>query len=265
MLGRRFLRRSGGAGRDVEVRDADGHRTLYFVSSGGDRIIESRIDLAAPHRLILPYTRLMMAGLMYARARQCLLIGLGGGAMVHFLNRVFPAIQLDVVELQPSIIALATSAFGVRPAPGTRILQGDGALHVAHRQPRYDVIFVDGFLQPGTPDTDSNGTPNNLKGQAFAANLIASLGPVGGGGGGVVVFNLNEGPQTPLDIATLKSSFGHVRFLRHGGNVVAICLPPGATPPTPRQLTAQAKTLDRALPPDSTFTFHELAQKNWAA
>jgi spermidine synthase len=229
---------------------------LYFVRPNGQRIIESRIDLAAPHRLLLEYTQLMMGGLLYSHQQppeRCLLIGLGGGAMVHFLNRVFPGIALDVVELQPSIIELAHSAFGVRPGPGTRIMQGDGAEFVRGRRP-YDVIFVDGFLHPGTPGTDSNGTPVDLKGRAFLADLIASLKQRRG----VVVFNLNEGPETARDLVTLRNTFAHVRFLRHDGNIIAVALPDGTPAPTASQLASRARNLDRALPNDSTFAFRHL-------
>jgi spermidine synthase len=227
------------------------------VRDSGEKIVESRVDLAAPHRLVLHYTRLMMTGLLYCTPhppRRALLIGLGGGGMVHFLNRVFPAIQLDVVELQPRIIRLAREAFGVRPpmiGPNTRIMQADGGSFVA-QQPgaQYDLVFVDGFLHPGTPGTDPSGVPANLKGADFLRKLVRILQP-----GGVVVFNLNEGSHTPSDTALLKQTFANVQFLRHNGNLIVVC--PREMPNRP-ELQKRAAKLDQSMPRDSTFFFVDL-------
>jgi spermidine synthase len=232
-------------------------RTLFFVRPNGEAIIESRVDMRAPHRLILEYTQLMMAGLLYSGeqpAERCLLIGLGGGAMVHFLSRVLPSIALDVVELQSRIIDLARKSFGVDTAAGGRIMQGDGGEFVAAAPTgRYDIVFVDGFLHPGTAGTDPSGVPVDLKGRAFFDNLKRIVKP----GTGLVVFNLNEGAHTPSDLAALRVAFGHVRLLQHDGNIVAIALPGGTPVPSPNQLRQRAGALDVQMPNDSTFFFRD--------
>lgn len=109
----------------IRVVDYDSRRALLFLGEKGEYAIETLIDLKAPHRLQHPYARTMLVGLLYRPdPSACLLAGLGGGALVRFLNHHFPEMRLDVVEIDP--VALAREFFGIAPGPRMRIFTEDG-------------------------------------------------------------------------------------------------------------------------------------------
>src|SRR5207244_11177928 len=89
----------------IKVIDYSSRRALLFVDESGKAdVVQTLIDLKQPERLQHPYARAMMTGLLYpAESASVLLIGLGGGAFVHFLNRQFPELRLDVIELDPAV------------------------------------------------------------------------------------------------------------------------------------------------------------------
>jgi spermidine synthase len=118
----------------------------------GDGAVQSRVDMRAPHRLALPYTRAMAAALLFADApAAALLLGLGGGAMVHFLLHHLPEVTVRAVEAEPAVIEAARRWFGVRPDPRLRIDLEDARLVAARPGPRYDLVVLDLFDQAGLP------------------------------------------------------------------------------------------------------------------
>jgi hypothetical protein len=82
----------------IQVVDQGSRRAMVFLGETPSTAIETIIDLREPQRLQHSYARTMTAGLIYRpEASACLLVGLGGGALVRFLNHYFPEISLDVV------------------------------------------------------------------------------------------------------------------------------------------------------------------------
>lgn len=64
---------------------------------------------------------LLLLGALFVpreRMRRVLLLGVGGGAIIHQLRQVFPAVQVTGIELNPVHIAIARRFFGVR---GTQV------------------------------------------------------------------------------------------------------------------------------------------------
>ena len=71
----------------IIVRDSSSKRSMYFVRDSGQIVLESSLDMTNPSLLIVPYTRVMMgAFILQPNTRNTLMIGLGGGAMAHFLQ-----------------------------------------------------------------------------------------------------------------------------------------------------------------------------------
>lgn len=192
----------------IRIRDRGSIRTVYFVRDTGLESLETSIDLEAPHRLQQPYTRYMFASYLFlARQESCLIVGLGGGAMVHFLNHFFPSLRVDVVEIDPLIVTLADKYFGIRPKPGTRILTQDALTYLKRTKERYDIIYMDAFLKPG-PSTDDSGLPMRLKTIRFFKSLHKNLKDEG-----LAVFNLQLHGGTEEDIENIKKAFPQVYVL----------------------------------------------------
>jgi spermidine synthase len=239
----------------IRVKQEGSLRTLWFVEDDGHEVKETAIDLARPHELVIPYTRAMFVShlLLSRPPERCLLVGLGGGAMVRFLEQHFPSTEIDAVEIDPVVVQIADEWFGTRPGPRIRIATRDGFLYVKEAleaRTRWDVVYMDAFLKPAE-DTDSRGQQLRLKTQRFLAQLGRLLSE-----GGCVVFNMLRGPELEADIRTVGQVFPYVRVITGwGGNVVvAASFTP---PPSVSELERRADALDEQ---GLGFSFVDLAR-----
>ena len=99
---------------------------------------------------MLPYTRVMMAGLLFMPQPKTLaMIGLGGGSLPKYCHQHLADTHITVVEINPHIIALRDD-FAI-PPDSTRfqILCGDGANYVADQTGKLDMLMVDDFDKNG--------------------------------------------------------------------------------------------------------------------
>src|SRR5690349_9611761 len=94
--------RAGTLGRPF-ILDYGQTRILYFTTAA----VQSAMRLDDPEALIAPYTRKMMAFLLFLPApRHVLMIGLGGGSLAKFCYRHLPRTRISVVEVNADVIAL---------------------------------------------------------------------------------------------------------------------------------------------------------------
>jgi spermidine synthase len=152
-------------------------KALHFSISE----IQSRMQIKNPDALDLEYTRTMMGFLLFnPQPRNMAMIGLGGGSLAKFCYRYLPKTHIQVVEINPHVIALRDE-FRV-PANNERftVVRGDGAKFVRSSTSRFDVLIVDGF--------DSHGLPSSLSSQRFYEDCFDTLQP-----DGIMVANLHYG------------------------------------------------------------------------
>ena len=186
----------------IQVYDAGGLRAVYFGGEEGGRVVETLMDLREPHVPQHGYVQAAMAGFLYRpRAESCLLIGLGGGSMVRFMNHYFADLRLDVVELDPAMVAVARDFFGTTESPRTRILVADGREYLERSGARYDLILIDAHLHPGVR-TDATGHPLSLQGEEFYRSIRRRLNP-----GGVVMFNILMGADAQRYVEGIRGAF----------------------------------------------------------
>src|ERR1700691_3480955 len=100
----------GRRGGHVDVSEEGGVRYLHL----GNDAVQSAMRLKRPFALELAYTRAMMACLLLHPApRRLCMIGLGGGSIAKFVHRHLPEIQTHVIELNPRVIGVARTMFGL--------------------------------------------------------------------------------------------------------------------------------------------------------
>lgn len=126
----------------VELIEQSGCLALALSSN----TLQSAMYLQEPERLVLEYTRAMMAALLWLEPRHVLHLGLGGGSMLRFLLHFFPEIEHTVVELNAEVIETAHEHFFI-PKNHEKVLikQGDGIEFVAQNELEFDLILVDAF------------------------------------------------------------------------------------------------------------------------
>lgn len=143
--------------------------------------IQSRMQSLKPLALDLDYTRTMMGFLLFNDRPDTIgMIGLGGGSLAKFCHGYLPKARIDVVEINPHVIALR-DVFHVPPDSSRfKVRRGDGADFVRSPPHRLDVLMVDGY--------DADGIPPALCSQGFYDDCRDALQPEG-----LLVVNLHMG------------------------------------------------------------------------
>ena len=176
----------------IQVVDypAQGRRCLHFSKSRG---IQSSMILADPARLDLRYSQAMAAALaLHPDPREVLLIGLGGASIPKFLQKYFPELALDLVELDPDVVRVCQDYFEFRGNSKTRVFVMDGRMYLKRAEKRYDLILLDAYA--------ADHIPFHLTTVEFLQLVKGHLKP-----GGVVASNLWEKAVNRFYLAELKT------------------------------------------------------------
>ncbi len=137
--------REGTLGRPFII-DYGQTRSLYFTTAA----VQSAMRLDDPDALVAPYTRKMMAFLLFLPApRHVLMIGLGGGSLAKFCYRHLPRTRISVVEVNADVIALRNEFLISQNDERFEIIHEDGAAFLARADVKPDVILIDAFDELG--------------------------------------------------------------------------------------------------------------------
>lgn len=172
------------------TEDAAGLRTLCF---GPDAASQSVVKASDPGHLELPYARLLPACLVFSeKPVRVLIVGLGGATLPRFLHRHFPEMMIDVVELDPDVVALAKEFCGLCEDARLRVFVGDGRDFIEASSGGYDVIILDGF--------DIDSIPAHLSTLEFLQAVRKALAS-----GGVAIANIWGRGINPLYGSMLRT------------------------------------------------------------
>ena len=223
----------------ISVTDEGVYRYLRL-----DQYWQSGRNRASPLTAVFPYTDYLHLGRLFAPPlRHVLFVGLGGGTAQSRFFHDYPDAQIDVVEIDPSVVDTTREYFALPASSRLSVHVQDGRLWIRRTTERYDLIVLDAYLI----DT----IPFHLATREFYESAAAHLTP-----GGVVESNLigaTVGPRSRLFRAfykTFRTVFPAVYVFPVGGasaslqNIIII----GAAGPalSPEQVRARAAfALDR--------------------
>jgi spermidine synthase len=188
----------------------EGRRCLHFSKSRG---IQSSMILAAPDKLDLRYSRSMMGALaLHPEPKDVLLVGLGGASIPKFIQRHWPDIRLDIVELDPDVVKVCLDWFQFKGTPNTRVIVMDGRMYLKRVAKQYDVILLDAYA--------ADRIPFHMTTLEFVWLVKKHLKP-----GGIVATNLWEHAVNRFYLAELRTyqdTFPQTYLFRAGdsGNVI---------------------------------------------
>jgi spermidine synthase len=174
--------------------------------------VQSAMHREHPDRLILAYTRKMMAFLLFNRTpSRILLLGLGGGSLAKFCYRHLPGSAITAVEVNPDVIALR-EAFSVPPDDARfRVFRADAADYLTQLGRSKDVILADAC--------DSEGIARELASIEFYQNVHRCLSSEG-----VFVANMcGDITDWAAHLGRLRAVFGDEIMtlqVRPDGNVI---------------------------------------------
>lgn len=199
----------------VVVTEEGGMRTLRFERGGARQTV---IKPGDPDHLELSYARAVLVGLALCEGpRRVLVVGLGGGTLPMFLRRHYPDAEIDAVDIDPEVVAVAKEYFGFREDSRMRAVVGDGRGFVEKSDRAYDMVILDAF--------GSDSVPRHLTTQEFLQAVRRIVEP-----GGVVVGNVWSRHSNPLYdsmVRTYQEVFDelYILNLRGAGNQILLALP----------------------------------------
>jgi spermidine synthase len=178
----------------AQLRLVHSERSLYrevLVYENGDVLCmcfvrncrvgrQSCMDSKHPDRMVMNYPK-MMLGALYVnpKPQAVLIIGLGGGTIPRALRQLLPDTRIDVVEIDPAVVRVASRYFGFAAGGNTHVIESDGRVYVKRAlrgTQRYDLIMLDAF--------DHEYIPEHLLTQEFLQEVKSLLAP-----GGVLAAN----------------------------------------------------------------------------
>ena len=232
----------------IRIRKKGSVRTLIFVRDTGKEVVESRMNMERPHELQLPYSQAMFASHLFVpQPKRVLIVGLGAGSMVRFLQHHQPELKIDAVDIDPVVVEIAETYFATRSSGGTNIVIADAFVFLKETKHKYDVIYMDAFLKPAA-DTDQSGVPQRLKTIEFFRSIQTKLTPQG-----LVVFNLNINDDTPKDIATIEQAFATTSVFTCASKNLAVVALREEVDVSEAQLLRTAKELDARFKANFSF------------
>ena len=202
---------------------------------------QSCIDPDVPQRMVFGYTQMMMALLLLDPApRRILVAGLGGGTLPTALAALLPDATVDVVEIDPAVVALAKRYFGFESTARVRLEVADARVFVKRalaREARYDAVLLDAY--------GGDYIPEHLLTREFLAEVQALL-PTGG----VVAANTFSASRLyHHESATYQAVFGTFFNFKAPGSGNRIVLARNGPLPTRAVLDANAAAWRMALAP----------------
>lgn len=133
--------------------------------------------------------------------RHMLVIGDGGGTIPRAYARFYPRVQIDGVELDPSITAAARRFLGLGDNPRLHTITADGRVFLERSRQKFDEVVIDAYRQPYVPF--------QLATREFFRLVREHLAP-----GGIVALNIAATPNdrrlTKRIGTTLATSFPQV-------------------------------------------------------
>lgn len=180
------------------TEDDSGLRTLRF---GSDGPCQSIVRPGDPSHLAMYYARVVPAALVFAaNLRRMLVVGLGGGSLPMFFHRHFPELSIEVVELDPEVLAVAREYCGFKEDNRLRVHLEDGRDFLESNREGFDVVILDCY--------DAQSTPPHLRTLEFLSTVRANLSV-----GGIAVANIWGRRYNPLFesmLLTYRAAFEEV-------------------------------------------------------
>ena len=188
-------------GSEIRLHFLDPHSTASEADDGpglkSGRM--SEIDLTDPLFLIAPYTQALILPLIWnSTPESAYMIGFGGGRVPMVLHHYFPHIRIESTEIDPEVLKVAASHFGILYDGRQKTTIQDGREYLNQRPPsmRYDFILNDAFRGTGYG-------PVHLSTREFYADCKRHLVE-----GGIVAVNLVESDPIFLSkVNTIRASF----------------------------------------------------------
>ena len=136
---------------DIVYSSRDEHGRILVIDDGDHRFLnfdspfeQSCMSVHQPHRLVHPYTQLMVLVLSYIEPKHITLFGLGGGSLLRTLHHVLPSCVFSAVELRQKVVDIAEDFFFLPGGHRIKITVNDALKEIPGIESNTsDIIFSD--------------------------------------------------------------------------------------------------------------------------
>jgi spermidine synthase len=174
----------------VVTEDERGLRILRF---GDSSTAQSIVRVGDPDHVECEYLKVMPVALTLANEpKRVLIVGLGGGSLPSLLRKHYPRMTIDVVDIDPDVVAVAKKFFGFREDTSMHVYVEDGRRYIERCKQPYDIIFLDAY--------GPENIPYDLATKEFLRAVRRALGPRG-----VVAGNVWSQSTNSLHNAMLRT------------------------------------------------------------
>lgn len=168
----------------IVVTDNGEVRHLKFGDS-----LQSGMYVDDPVKSDFQYTEYFhLAWVFKQDIRTVLFLGLGGGSAPKKFHADYPALEIDIVEIDPAVVEVAQEYFHFRSGARLHVIVDDARAYLAKTDRRYDLIIHDAYY--------CEKVPYHLMTREFFQQAVTRLTPTG-----VFAFNLISdivGPDSAL-------------------------------------------------------------------
>ena len=239
------------ASAEVVHRERSLYQTILVVKQGRTLCLQfslrraqrnqSCLDERRPERMVLDYTRMMMAALLFGPAPQrILMVGLGGGTLPMALTAIYPQAQLDAVEIDPAVVQVAKRHFGFTESERLKVHVEDARVFTRRAVAAgrsYDLIMLDAF--------GADYIPEHLMTREYLADTRALL--TGNGALAANTFAISQ--LYDHESATYFDVFGPFFNLKLPSSGNRVILAAKTQLPSLMTLNTRAAALDKSLAP----------------
>jgi spermidine synthase len=196
--------------RDVVVTEKNDKRCMSFGRYA--RMKQTCITPSNPNKLSLDYTKLLLGSLyINPQPKKVLVLGLGGGIIPSVLQKLYPGLHLDLVEIDPAVTRVAAKYFNFIPNADTYVHTFDGRFFVKKaikQNLQYDLIYIDVF--------DENYIPEHLLTVEFLREIKELLTS-----NGVVAINtFSNSKLYDAESATFAAGLGNFMVLKKDNRII---------------------------------------------
>lgn len=124
-----------------------------YVRNQKREFAQGGIFLNAPDKLLFEFTQMGFVSLAFLERdpKDVLFVGLGAGAMPRYFAGRYPDSVIDIVEIDPDMVAVAQRYFYFRENDKMKVHIDDGRLFVKRARKKYDLIVLDAYQNDYIP------------------------------------------------------------------------------------------------------------------
>jgi spermidine synthase len=217
--------------RNILVTEDDERRCMRFTVTSTSGQNQSCYFLDDRDRLVFPYAKLVLSSLMIQdNPQRILIVGLGGGTLVHTYNTLFPDAEILVSEIDGAVVNVAERFFDFKQTDKITAEAVDARVHIKRaglRGEKFDLVILDAF--------NGEYIPEHLLTREFLQEVKLLLPE----NGMVIANTFSSSDLYDAESVTYSDVFGEIYNIRQVGTGNRIIV--ASQQPLPDKATLEAR------------------------